>query len=89
MTEEIRKIDFVNDKALGEVRLWVDDFVIRFGGTVADWMKEYTHGSEQYPDIQYEGQEADFEVILQAAKVLQALKDTSEQIETLWGMIDG
>ena len=60
--------------------------------SVAEWMKEYTHGFEEggkeYPDLQSEAQELDFDLILQGAKVIDLLRQAQEAIEVLAEMAD-
>ena len=55
---------------------------------VAEWMKEYTHGSEAYPEILLEAQERDFDIIIQGAKVVDLLRQAQEAIEVLAAMAD-
>ena len=59
---------------------------------VAEWMKEYTHGFEEggkeYPDLQSEAQELDFDIIIQGAKVIDLLRQAQEAIEVLAEMTD-
>ena len=55
---------------------------------VAEWMKEYTHGSEAYPEILLKAQERDFDIIIQGAKVVDLLRQAQEAIEVLTEMAD-
>ena len=60
--------------------------------SVAEWMKEYTHGFEaggkEYPDVQSEAQERDFDIIIPGAKVVDLLRQAQEAIEVLAEMAD-
>ena len=55
---------------------------------VAEWMKEYTHGSEAYPNMLFEAQERDFDIIIQGAKVVDLLRQAQEAIDVLAEMAD-
>ena len=59
---------------------------------VAEWMKEYTHGFEaggkEYPDVQSEAQERDFDIIIQGAKVVDLLRQAQEAIDVMAEMAD-
>ena len=60
--------------------------------SVAEWMKEYTHGVEEdgkeYPNQLSESQERDFDIILQGAKVIDLLRQAQEALEVLAEMAD-
>ena len=60
--------------------------------SVTEWMKEYTHGFEEggkeYPDLQSEAQELDFDIIIQGSKVIDLLRQAQEAIEVLAEMAD-
>ena len=59
---------------------------------VAEWMKEYTHGfaegGKEYPDLQSEAQERDFDIIIQGAKVVDLLRQAQEATDVLEEMAD-
>ena len=60
--------------------------------SVAEWMKEYTHGFEQggkeYPDVQSRAQERDFDIIIQGAKVVDLLRQAERAMMILDEMVD-
>ena len=60
--------------------------------SVAEWMKEYTHGVEEdgkeYPNQLSESQERDLDIILQGAKVIDLLRQAQEALEVLAEMAD-
>ena len=71
---------------------YLDDPIRGVIMNVAEWMKEYTHGYEEggkeYPDLQSEAQERDFDIIIQGAKVVDLLRQAQEAIDVLAEMAD-
>ena len=59
--------------------------------SVAEWMKEYTHGVEEdgkeYPNLLSEAQERDFDIIIQGANVIDLLRQAQEALEVLSEMV--
>ena len=70
---------------------YLDDQIRDVTFSVAEWMKEYTHGVEEdgkeYPNLLSEAQERDFDIILQGAKVIDLLRQATRAMEILAEMV--
>ena len=65
-----------------------DDAVQKFQENLANWMKEYTQGTAQYPEAVTVEQQAQYEVILQGAKVANLMRETMAAWVELMNMTD-
>ena len=65
-----------------------DDTAHKFQENLANWMKEYTQGTAQYPDAVTVEQEHNFEIILQGAKVANLMRETLAAWVELMNMTD-
>ena len=73
---------------------YLADSISNITHNVAEWMKDYTHGvtdekGKDYPTMMSISQEADLDIILQGAKVIDLLRQAQREISILHDIVSG